>query len=91
MPLRIRRAAEWALWLLHTPLAVFWLITAILTGATVVELIRAPRHGLELLSLVGVMIGLVNVLARLKGLAAWPTRAAHDALSVDADADEREP
>jgi hypothetical protein len=64
---------------------VWWLITAILAGATLVEFVRAPRHGFYMLGLVALMITITNGMARLKGVAAWPTRAAHDALADDHD------
>jgi hypothetical protein len=69
---RARRMFEWALWFMATPLSSFWLIIGIMALAAVVELFRVPRHGLELVGGVSILIGLVNLVARAKGISAWP-------------------
>lgn len=83
---RVRGGAEWAVWLMHSPMLAFWLITAIVVVGSVVDLFRAPRHLLEPLAAVTTMVGLTKLMAQVLGVAAWPTRRAHEALeSADDD------
>lgn len=82
---RVREGAGWAAWLIHSPMLAFWLVTAIVAVASVVDLFRAPRHVLEPLTALATMVGLTKVTAQVRGVAAWPTRRAHEALESAAD------
>jgi hypothetical protein len=82
---RLRAVTEWAAWLAHSPMSGFWLITAVLAAATGVELIVAPKHALDVLAALGTIVGVTEVTARFRGVAAWPTRWAHEVLESAGD------
>jgi hypothetical protein len=77
---RSRAFAEWAAWLAHAPMSGSWLVAAVLAVATGVEFFLAPKHALDLLAALGTVVGATEVTARFRGVAAWPTRSAYEAL-----------
>jgi len=78
--------AEWAAWLAHAPMSGLWLLAAVLAVAAGVEFFLAPKHALDLLAALGTVVGATEVTARLRGVAAWPTRSAYEALESAGDA-----
>lgn len=85
---RLRRAAEWLVWLAHSPMFAFWLLTAVVAVGAIVTCFRSPKQALELLAPLGALVGVTEAVARAKGVPAWPTRTAYEVFAEGEELDE---
>jgi len=88
---RAHLAYTWLLWFAHSPMSAFWLLLAIMVAAGVVSVVMGKATPWEVVGAVGTVASVTVLVAKVKGVAAWPTRRAHEALRPIPSDDEHTP